>query len=166
MERKQLQAVKDFYLQLFEMQGRTEPVRLITIGDKSGSVLEDERFIESFNWDPIILVDSFNVGTFDEWKKIIIEAEARADFLMLTNYRKIARSSDDKSLVPPEEIIEWTMQNSKVPGVGTNGFNVEDGYMMALGVSPFEQGEVAAGMVVDIIDKGIAPKDIPVRQTE
>jgi len=165
VERKQLQSVKDFYMQIHESQGKTGKIRLITIGDRSGSVLEDEHFIETFDWDPVVLVDSFNVGTFAEWQKAIIEAEGRADFLMLTNYRKIARSEDDKKLVPPEEIIDWTMENSRVPGVGTNGFNVEDGYMMALGVSPYEQGEVAAGMAVDIIDKGISPKDITVQET-
>ncbi|OPX87815.1 MAG: hypothetical protein A4E53_02350 [Pelotomaculum sp. PtaB.Bin104] len=166
VERKQLQALKDLYTQICQLQGKTGKIRVISIGDRSGSVLEDEHFIETFNWDPVELVDSFNVNTFDEWKKAVIEAEGRADFLLLTNYRKIARSSDDKKLVPPEEIIDWTMKNSNVPGVGTNGFNVEDGYMMALGVSPYEQGEVAANMAVDIIDKGVSPKDIPVKETQ
>ena len=79
--------------------------------------------------------------------------------MLLTNYRKLKTSKDSNVLVSPNEVIKWTLENSSVPGIGTNGFNVDDdGYMFAIGVSPFEQGETAAMIAVAIIEKGIEPK--------
>ena len=166
VERNSLGAIKDLLMQVWQSQGKNKKIRIINIGDKSKTLLEDEQFIKSFNWAPVELVDSITGDTFDEWKKAVIDAGERADFLLITNYRKIQYSKDNKKLVPPEEIMEWTMQNSKIPGVGTNQFNVTDGYMLALGTSPYEQGRVAAKMAVDIIDKKIVPKDIPVESTK
>lgn len=54
------------------------------------------------------------------------------------------------------------MKNSKLPAMGCWGFNVEDGGMMAVAVSPYEQGELAAKMAVDIVDKKIKPIQIPI----
>jgi ABC-type uncharacterized transport system substrate-binding protein len=50
--------------------------------------------------------------------------------------------------------------------MGTDGFFVEDGGALAIGASPFEQGEVAARMVLDIVTRGTIPRDIPVVSTE
>ena len=66
--------------------------------------------------------------------------------------------------VPPREIIQWTEQNSKLPGISHREVYVEDGVMMAVGASPLEQGQVAAEMVLAIIEKGQKPKDIFFRE--
>ena len=59
--------------------------------------------------------------------------------------------------------MEWTEENSPVPVIGTNPFNTEDGAMLSVGVSPYEQGETMAEMARMIIEKGVAPKAIPIR---
>ena len=59
--------------------------------------------------------------------------------------------------------MEWTEANSTVPVIGTNVFNTEDGAMLSVGVSPYEQGETMAEMARMIIEKHMAPKDIPIR---
>ena len=53
-----------------------------------------------------------------------------------------------------------------MPIIGTNGFFVEDGGMIALATSPFEQGRIAAEMTILILDKNIATKSIPVQSTQ
>jgi ABC-type uncharacterized transport system substrate-binding protein len=88
--------------------------------------------------------------------------------LITTNYRRIQETADDpKRLVDPAELVKWTEDATpKIPVIGTNGFYVEDGGMIALATSPFEQGEVAARMAVQILEKKKDPKSIPVQSTQ
>jgi ABC-type uncharacterized transport system substrate-binding protein len=39
----------------------------------------------------------------------------------------------------------------RLPIIGVNGFTVEDGAKFAVATSPFEQGEIAAKMAVQIL---------------
>jgi hypothetical protein len=170
VERKPLLAVKDAIIMISEQNGKNHGYisKVINIGDTSGSVKDDEKFIKSFSWGPQIeLVKSVLVTTFDDWKYEIKEAEGKADFLLITNYRKLQRSKTDKKLVPPKEVVKWTLENSSVPGISMNGFCVDDdGYMFAIGVSPFEQGESATAIAVRIIENHISPSKISLKQTQ
>lgn len=166
VERKQLQAVKDAFIMIAQ-KNNLDKVRIFNLGDTSGSVKSDEKFIKGFDWNPVILSGSKLVSTFDEWKSAVKDAGEKADFLLLTNYRKLKTNKNDSSLVAPEEVIRWTLENSSIPGIGTNGFNVDDdGYMFAIGVSPFEQGEIAAQIAVDIIEKGKKSKDFELASSQ
>lgn len=161
-ERKQLDAVKDAFIQIAQLNDIHEPVRVIQLGDNSETVKADVSLMTKYNWNPVQFVASYEVGTFEEWKKAVLAAEGQADFLMLTNYRRLTYTAEKGSKkVPPEEVVEWTMRNSKIPGIGTNGFNVDDGYMMAIGVSPYEQGEVTAKMAIRILEEGVPTSNIP-----
>src|SRR5262249_2168450 len=79
--------------------------------------------------------------------------------------RRLRRSSNDRSLVPAREVMDWTAAHAPLPVVGVNSFFVEDGGMLAIATSPFEQGETAARMARRIIDRGVAPTTIPVAST-
>ena len=107
--------------------------------------------ITSFDWQPFELVNSAEYETFEDWKNAVKKANNEADILLITNYHTIRRSAQDKSIVSPKEIIEWTEANSTLPGIGGWGFYVEDGGMLAVGISPYEQGEIAAQIAVDIL---------------
>ena len=169
LERKQWQAVKN----LIEESVRprvpaNREVRIAYVGDTSGSVKEDTKFLEAVDWKPFKLYSSKLVGTYDEWKAEVRRANEEADVLITTNYRRIQESAtNDKRMVEPADLVKWTEDNTpKIPVIGTNGFYVEDGGMIALATSPFEQGEVAARMAVDVLDKKKDPKSIPVQQTQ
>jgi ABC-type uncharacterized transport system substrate-binding protein len=71
----------------------------------------------------------------------------------------------DYSIVPPKEIIDWTNKNSPLPTIGCWGFFVEDGGPMAIALSPYEQGEIPAGMALNIIEKGIKPAEISIKES-
>jgi ABC-type uncharacterized transport system substrate-binding protein len=64
--------------------------------------------------------------------------------------------------VAPTEVADWTEANSPVPIVGVNSFNSEDGFMLSIGVSPFEQGEVTAKNALDLLYGRKLATDIPV----
>ena len=54
--------------------------------------------------------------------------------------------------------MRWTERNSKIPVVGMGWSNGKDGAMLAVTVSPYEQGEIVAQIVLDIIND--KPPDI------
>jgi hypothetical protein len=169
LERKQWRGVKNLIMESVRPRVPADrPVRIAYIGDSSGSVKEDTKFLNEFDWKPFILHSSKLVKTFDEWKAEAFRANKEADVLLTTNYRRIQVSADDpKKFVPPDELVRWTEDNtSKIPVIGTNGFYVEDGGMMAIATSPFEQGRVAGEMTVAILDQKADPKALKVQSTQ
>jgi len=169
LERKQWSAVKSLLDEAVRPRVPADrPVRIAYVGDTSGSVKEDTHFLEAFDWKPFVLHRSRLVKTFDEWKTEVRKADQEADVLITTNYRRIQVSeADAKRFVAPEEIVKWTEDNTKkIPVIGTNGFYVEDGGMLALATSPFEQGRVAAEMTIKILDQKLEPKSIPIQSTQ
>ncbi|MBF0554708.1 MAG: hypothetical protein HQK96_09175 [Nitrospirae bacterium] len=144
---------------------RAGHVKIMYIADNSTSLAIDKIYIDQFDWRPFEYLGSYVARDFEEWKKFVIDGNNRADYILLANYRTLKRTNHAgyDELVHPNEVVQWTNTNSKVPVIGLNLFNVEDGCMLSIGVSPFEQGEVAAAMAVDIIDKHISPRDIPIR---
>lgn len=163
LERLPLDALKEALSSLPKRFGDT--VRIINMGDESGTVRKDEEAILKFNWGPqVALIDSILVHSFEEWKEAIENVNKRADALFLTNYRNIHRTkAPDSPLVPPQEVMAWTMQNTHIPVIGANGFVVEDGADFALGTSPFEQGELAARKAVALLE-GKEPREVPIEQ--
>jgi ABC-type uncharacterized transport system substrate-binding protein len=164
LERKQLTAVRAVMVEAARAHP-TRRLRLAYVGDQSGSVKEDTEFINHFEWAPASLVSSKLVPNFEDWKVQVLKANTEADFLLTTNYRRMTLSATDKRLVNPKAVVKWTEDNAKIPIIGTNGFYVEEGGGFAIATSPFEQGETAAQMAVDIIEKKLTPDKIKVEQT-
>lgn len=166
LERKKLHALKEALLYAFHNKKMTGNIRLLYMGDNSKSVQSDEIFVKSFNWSPAKLVDSKLVDTFDEWKDAVRLSDRIADVIIVENYRKLKRNKNSEELVPPKEVIKWTEENSSLPIIGTNGFFVEDGGMLSVATSPYEQGEVAAAMAVEILENKKEPDRIPITSTK
>lgn len=166
LEQKPLMAYKTALLDIAHLNNYDHAPRLLNIADKSASVVFDDVHIRKFDWQPVQLVDSLLVETYAEWQQKIREADQQADFIMVSNYRKLARSATDSTLVPAKEVMSWTEANAKIPVIGTNSFNVEDGGTLAIGVSPYEQGQVVGRMAVDIIEFNKKPNALPVLTTE
>lgn len=163
LERKPLSALKDALRQ--PGFSHKPSLRIVEICDASETVLLDHEFISTFDWKPLRYVGSHLVNTYDEWKQAILVADTYADVILSTNYRRLIRSPTDRTLVPPQEVLAWTEAHSKLPIVGVNAFFIEDGGMLAIATSPFEQGEVAARMARQIIEGKVSPSSIPIDST-
>lgn len=159
LERLPLQALKDALLEASPQ--RRKPWRMVEICDNSETVRRDHQFVAAFDWKPVIYTGAHLVATFPEWQKAVLAADQEADLILTTNYRQLRRSEEDRTLVPPREVIAWTMANTTLPVIGVNGFFVEDGGMLAIATSPFEQGEVAAAQAREILERGRLPSLIP-----
>ena len=163
LERKSLDALRDTLLLPGISHGK--PPRLIEISDASETVKLDHGFITAYDWKPVTYVGASLVSTYPEWQAAILATAGKADIILSTNYRQLSRSASDRTLVPPREVMAWTQAHAPLPVIGVNGFFVEDGGMLAIATSPFEQGEVAAHMAQEIIDHHTAPSSIPVDST-
>lgn len=162
LERLPLAALKESLLIAAQRNNLKLPLRIRFIGDQSETVKGDEKFFRNYDWSPMVVVNSGLVNTYDEWKQLVRKSAGKTDFLIASNYRKIARSASGPALVPAGELVAWTESHSVVPFIGTNGFFAEDGGMLAIGTSPYEQGEVAAKLAVEILDHGTPPKQLPI----
>ncbi|MBF0139370.1 MAG: hypothetical protein HQL74_03710 [Magnetococcales bacterium] len=163
LERIPLAALKETLLLIAQDNQMRTPLTIKFIGDRSETVMGDERYFRSFDMLPVQVVESSLVETFDEWQQAVRDSAGKVDFLVCSNYRKIKRQTNNPELVPPKELIQWTEKHSQVPLIGTNGFFSQDGGMLAIGTSPFEQGETAAKLALELLISNGQANLIPVR---
>jgi hypothetical protein len=60
----------------------------------------------------------------------------------------------------------WTEAHAAVPVISFNAFTTEDGGMLAIGTSPYEQGEVAATLALQVALHGRAAASLPVTASQ
>ena len=161
-ERKPWQAVKEMILTLEREKARPNPQPIIRyLMDPSPSMQRDRAFVEAFDWTPIRFGGSFVAENYQHWKQHVRSLrEQKIDYLLIANYRKLPRSDTDPGYPSPAEVMHWTEANSAIPVIGVNVFNVEDGAAIAVGASPFEQGEVAATMAETLLKQGLSGREL------
>lgn len=134
--------------------------RIVHISDASTTSKFIHQELEAVNWGRLKLIRSIQCETFDEWKNAVEIANNTADILLVTHYHTI--KDKDGTVIQPKKILEWTEPRLKIPDIGCWGFFVEDGGMMAVAVSPFEQGEQAGKMTLKVLEENVPPPSIPV----
>ncbi len=162
LERIPLTAIRETFLIADNFKSLGHPVRLALLADKSESVSGDIKQLQAFKWAPVELTSINRASTWPEWQEMVRELGTKVDVIMVTGYRRLSRSADDKKLVPPHEVVHWTEMNSKIPVISGNGFFTEEGGMLAIGASPYEQGEIAAERALDIVLNHKLPSDLPI----
>jgi ABC-type uncharacterized transport system substrate-binding protein len=160
-ERKPFDSLREALVQMRARDGRPLGKRLVFLGDHSSANSGDLEKITALDWSPFTLAYTKQVDTLAEWKSAITEASSKADWIIVMNYRNLLQDAQGVEFVPHAEVMKWTEAASKIPLVGIGGYMVEDGGMLAIGSSGFEQGDVAGRMAVDILDNGALPKNIP-----
>ncbi|MDM8564077.1 ABC transporter substrate binding protein [Candidatus Halobeggiatoa sp. HSG11] len=168
VERMDIPALKEALLLVAEKTNKLQLKVIAPIDDSTSGTYNYNSLLRlKVEMEPLgIIILPQIVKTFSEWRAIIEQANSQADFLLFSNYHTIKCTADPKAKrVPPDKLIEWTETNSRTPGIGAWGFYVENGGMLSVGVSPFEQGEMAANIAVDILDEGVQPNQIEVKTT-
>lgn len=165
LERKTAPSLQEVVLILSESLGyaRRYKPRVLFLADGSHSTEADEEHLQTFEWDRVRYLGRRSMQTFDEWKGAVLAIDEEADFLLVGGYRQLKRHEMDEEFVSAREVMKWTEANSPVPVIGMNVFNSEDGAMLSVGVSPYEQGETAASYAMQILKENKRPTDIPIR---
>lgn len=164
LERKPLAAIKDTLTALIRAHApgtdlAARAPRIQYIGDRSASITAELPFYETIDWSPLVWRDPVQVDTFEDWKAAVRRAGEEADLILLTNYQQIRDGAGGPFLRPAAQVMQWTERNATVPVLGVGWSNSSDGAALTVSVSPVEQGEVAAGLALSILD-GAAPADL------
>lgn len=152
LERLPIDGIKELVTYMKPDIKKGQMIRVGHVADDSKVVKYDDKNMHEYkNWAPLDFVPTILSSTFDEWKKLVVDAKKRMDVMLVSNYRKIYTDNSKKVLVPYKDVMKWTFENSPVPIIGINAFVTEDGAGISIGTSPFEQGEVSMQVALDII---------------
>jgi len=163
-EHKQLRAISEAWLALESAQGKSRGnPRVNYLIDTSASLKKGVSFFENYAWKGVDFRGATTIEHFEQWKQVVKDMQQDSDYLLVANYRKLRLSENSKDHPSPEQVMQWTEQNSKIPVVGVNVFNGEEGAVLSVGVAPYEQGETAAKMAERIIEEGISASQIPMQ---
>ena len=173
-ERKPVRALVEMMATISAKTGIQGTPKAVFISDMSHSAERDNNYMITQDWAPVSYGGHKGFETFDAWQQYVLSAkQSGADFLLIGGYRKLYRNDVElnkdgkrKRFVPSREVATWTEANSPVPVIGMNVFNTEDGAMVSVGVSPYEQGETAANMALDIISGRKVIDDIPFQTSQ
>ncbi|MFQ1701952.1 ABC transporter substrate-binding protein [Loktanella agnita] len=166
LERKPLLAIRETLLAMgTTLPPRDGPMQVQFIGDLSASITAEIPFFETIDWAPLVWLPPVQVETFNAWQAAVARAEQEADILLLTNYQQVRAAPGEAFVRPAAQVMQWTEANAAVPVLGLGWTNGQDGAMLTVSSSPFEQGEIAARMALAIID-GAAPAALAVRLPE
>lgn len=107
----------------------------------------------------IEIVSSRRIGRFSEWKNYVRSVQDYADALLVVVYHTL---KDEKGNgVSGDEVLNWTINNSKLPDIGFWSWAVEGGLLCSEAISGYQQGFYAA-TVASYVLMGQKPGDFPV----
>ena len=113
---------------------------------------------------PIEISEFYATNDFDAWKVKIKELQTTVDAIGIYVYHTIKEKGGEASL-PPEDVLGWTLENSRLPDFTFSDFTVNDGVLCGVTVSGYEQGRAAAEIAVRILN-GEKPVDIHIERPE
>ncbi|WP_236074831.1 ABC transporter substrate-binding protein [Teredinibacter purpureus] len=128
--------------------------RVHFLQDASATAKQDAEYLASVerkpDWKEVEFSRSPIIETFSEWQEYVAAiTKDNADFLLVDGYRKLKLEKPEDTIdgmrlyADPADVADWTERNASVPIIGLNGFSSEDGFMLSVGVSPYELGRRA-----------------------
>ena len=122
----------------------------------------------NYDWGEYEMVNAAEYEMFDDWKAAVERAEEEADILLIGGYKSLRGTEEQTEggkVVPYKKVLEWTEENSSLLKVGARGVYVEDGGMIAVGASPYEQGEEAAKMAIALLEGKEKIENLPIQES-
>ena len=105
---------------------------------------------EAPNYGIEVVMDE-RIGEFEVWKEAVAEANATADFIMLTVYHTLKQANGDHITGP--EVLEWTVLNNKLPTTVTWAFSVNgDGALLGDCITGIDHGKLAIEMAIKVLN--------------
>jgi len=108
---------------------------------------------------PVEITEVYLTNDFDDWQAKVVEIQSEVDAIGLFTYHTIRRQGEEESM-SPDEVLQWTLENSKLPEFTPLDFTIEGGALCGVALSAYEQGKTAAEMAIRIL-AGEKPMDIP-----
>jgi hypothetical protein len=150
LERLPLAPMREALASAGQFRSLHRPIRVAYLSDASESVNGDARQVRAFDWGPLQLGAVRQTASWPAWQAAVRDLGAHHDVLLLSGYRGLRRSGTDPALVPAREVARWTEAHAPVPVISFNDFFLEDGGMLGIGTSPYDQGEMAATLALQM----------------
>lgn len=132
--------------------------RVYFLSDDSPSARNVSEVIGQENWGSFELVAHRHVKTFTEWKNAVHEAEKSADVLLVSTFYSI---TDNGQQIQPNRLVNWMNEHASIPAIGVYESFMINGGMMAIAISGKEQGYLAAGLALSVIEKKRCIQNMP-----
>ena len=115
---------------------------------------------------PVEISECYATDDFDAWKAEVKELQSEVDAIGLFVYHTIKDPAKEGEVsLPPEDVLNWTLKNSKLPEFAFFDFTVRAGALCGVTLSGYEQGKATAGIAIEILE-GKEPADIPIQCPE
>ncbi len=114
---------------------------------------------------PVTIVGFAQPRTLEEWQATLEQFRDKIDAVGLYVARTVARSANDPTKVPEQELIRLINEQYHLPTVGFFDSAAESGVLCGVSVSMKEQG-LAAGRIAKAILDGKRPPDFTVQPTD
>jgi len=109
---------------------------------------------------PVEVVSYDQPSTFAEWKALITKYQTTVDAIGINLYQSVKEVSGQDSL-PQKVIMDWTMENNRLPTIGFFPDAFDDGVFCGIAESGEVQGYEAAKIAAQIL-QGKKPADFPI----
>jgi len=147
--------------------GSAELLQKLVPGVKEVALLTDDSpsahgFIEGFADMalPVEISEIHTTNSFEDWQAKVGQLQSEVDAIGLFTYHTIRKQGEEQSM-SPDELLQWTLENSVLPEFCPLDFAVEGGALCGVALSAYEQGNIAAEIAVRILE-GEKPADVPV----
>lgn len=155
------------FAQSIEMYQKINPAaqKVIMISDDSITSINTQKFCQTVTV-PLPVVAYENPTTFDQWKAAINAAKDKADVIIMFNYHTVKATADATQSMPANEVIQWTIDNSKIPIMALLTFGVKDGALCGIAEDGREHGFLAASLAKKLIESNKKAGEIPISRTK
>lgn len=150
-----------------DLRGSAELLRqLVLDAEKAVLILDASPSAEGFAKGlegvslPVEITEVYFTNDFAEWQAKVLEVQSEVDAIGLFTYHTLRRQGEEESM-SPDEVLQWTLENSRLPEFVTLDFTIEGGALCGVVLSAYEQGKAAAEIAIRIL-AGEKPSDIPV----
>ena len=108
---------------------------------------------------PVEIAEVYFTNDFDDWQAKVLAIQSEVDAIGLFTYHTIRRQGEEESM-SPDDVLQWTLENSRLPEIAPLDFTVEGGALCGVALSAYEQGTTAAEIAIRIL-AGERPSGIP-----
>jgi ABC-type uncharacterized transport system substrate-binding protein len=97
----------------------------------------------------IDVVALLKTGQFSEWKEFIKTVQTKADALLVIVYHTLKDHAG--RFVHENDVLNWTINNSRLPDIGFWSWAVEGGLLCSEAISGYQQGYYAATVAAYVL---------------
>jgi ABC-type uncharacterized transport system substrate-binding protein len=105
------------------------------------------------------IVDVLQTGNFSRWKEFVSAQQGKVDALLVVLYHTLKDEAGNP--VHEDRVLNWTLQNSRLPDIGFWSWAVQGGLLCSEAISGFQQGYYA-GTVAAYVLRGQEPGEFRV----